>query len=97
MNDGTDPVASTPWRSLLWGTLAAALAVSLVVKAVDAHGRNAALHRRLTATQLEVERIRGDQSRMRAELRALNDDPLYVESALKRAPAGTPREPVVEK
>ena len=97
MDGGTAPEAASPWRRILWGTLAAALAVALVVKAADAHGRNAGLHRRLKATQVELERVRGDQSRMRAELRALNEDPLYLESVLKRSPAGPPREPVVEK
>ena len=85
------------WRGLLWGALAGALAISLVVKAVDAHGRNAGLHRRIQATEVELDRTRRDEGRMRAELKALNEDPLYVESVLKRSAAGMPKEPVVEK
>ena len=97
MNDEIAPGGGSPWRSLLWGTLAGALAISLGVKAIDAHGRNAGLHRRIRATEAELERIRGDEARMRAELKALSEDPLYVESVLKRPSAGPPREPVVEK
>ncbi len=95
MDAGSDN--GSPWRTLLWGALAGALAVALVVKAVDAHGRNADLHRRIQAAQGELERIRRDESRMRAELKALDEDPLYLESVLKRPPAGSPRGPVVEK
>lgn len=90
-------VNRSPWRSLLWGALAGALALALVVKAVDAHGRNADLHRRIQAAQDELDRIRREETRMRAELKALDEDPLYLESVLKRPPAGRPREPVVEK
>ena len=97
MNTGNVPETASPWRALLWGGLAAALAISLVVKAVDAHGRNAAVHRRLKATQDELDRIQRDESRMRAELKALNEDPLYLESVLKRPAAGGPRTPVVER
>lgn len=96
MNTGNAPENASPWRSLLWGTLAGALAVSLVVKAVDAHGRNAAIHRRLKATEAELGRMRGDEKRMRAELKALSEDPIYLESILNR-PAAGPRDPIVEK
>ena len=97
MNTGNAPESASPWRALLWGTLAGTLAISLVAKAVDAHGRNAGIHRRLKATQAELDRVRSDESRMRAELKALGEDPLYLESVLKRPPAGQPREPVVER
>ena len=70
--------------------------MTLIAKAVDAHGRNAVLHWRLVDTELQLERIRRDENRMRAELRALQEDPLYLQSVMERAPAG-PREPVIEK
>ncbi|HZL72223.1 MAG TPA: hypothetical protein VFC86_07175 [Planctomycetota bacterium] len=87
----------SPWRGLMWGTLAGILAISLVVKAVETHGRNAGLHRRLKATEAELDRIQADEARMRAELKALSEDPLYLESVIQRPPAGPPGAPVVEK
>ena len=93
MND----VQESPWRALMWGALAGILAISLVLKAVEAHGRNAGLHRRLKATEAELDRVLADEARMRAELKALNEDPLYLESVIQRAPAGRPGAPVVEK
>jgi hypothetical protein len=87
----------TPWRTLLWGTLAAALAVTLVLKALDAHARNAGIHRRIRAAEAELDRIQRDQRRMRAEMKALSEDPLYLQSELDRSPAGRQREPIVEK
>jgi len=97
MNADSGPKPESPLRSLLWGVLAAVLGISLIVKAVDAHGRNAALHRRLKATEAELDRIQADKGRMSAELKALNEDPLYLDSMLQRTAAGNPREPVVEK
>jgi hypothetical protein len=90
------PQEGVTWRSLLWGTLSCALALTLVAKAVDAHGRNAVLHRRLVDTERELERIQRDENRMRAELRALQEDPLYLQSMIERTPAGT-GEPVIER
>ena len=87
----------SPWRSLLWGTLAATLALSLIVKAVDAHGRNAGIHRRIRAADAELNRIQAEERRMRAELKALKDDPLYLQSILDRPPAGRRTEPIVER
>lgn len=82
--------------ALLWGALAGALALSLAVKALDAHGRNASLHRRLMETDEELRRIQKDETRMRDELKALKEDPLYQQSVLDPPPA-RPREPVVER
>lgn len=87
----------TPWRTLLWGGLAVALAIALAVKAADAHGRNAALYRKLKAAQAELDRVEGDERRMRSELKALNEDPIYRESVLERPVGGRSNEPVVEK
>ena len=88
---------ATPWRTLLWGGLAVALAIALAVKAVDAHGRNAALYRKLKAAQAELDRVEGDERRMRSELKALNEDPIYRESVLDRPVGARSNEPVVEK
>ena len=88
---------ATPWRTLLWGGLAVALAIALALKAVDAHGRNAALYRKLKAAQAELDRVEGDERRMRSELKALNEDPIYRESVLDRPVGARSNEPVVEK
>jgi hypothetical protein len=85
------------WRTLLWGGLAIGLAIALALKAVDAHGRNAALYRKLKAAQAELDRVEGDERRMRSELKALNEDPIYRESVLDRPVGARSNEPVVEK
>lgn len=96
MNTGATEEA-TAWRSILFGALSVGLAVALIAKAVDAHGRNAGLHRRLKAIERELEREQRDESRMRAELRALKDDPLYLESMLDPSPAVRRTGPVIER
>jgi hypothetical protein len=96
MDNETAAREKSTLRALLWGALAGALAISLAVKAVDAHGRNAGLHRRLMESEWELQRIQRDEARMRDELKALKEDPLYLQSVLNPPPAG-PQEPVVER
>jgi hypothetical protein len=96
MNGETAAREKSTLGALLWGALAGALALSLAVKAVDAHGRNATLHRRLMETDQELRRVRTDENRMRDELKALKEDPLYLQSMMDPPPA-RPREPVVER
>lgn len=91
------PTSGTPLGGWMWGILAAALAVALVLKAADAHGRNAVLHTKLVGAQAELDRIRTGKKRMRDELKALNEDPAYIDSMLKRRAAGGPEAPVVER
>lgn len=90
------PEPASPWRAALCGALSAALAVVLLAKAVETHGRNAELQRRVRATGFELERIRNDQTRMRAELKALNEDPIYLDAVLNRPPVGRSQEPLIE-
>lgn len=92
----TAPTPGTPLGGWMWGILSAALAVALVLKAVEAHGRNAVLHTKLVGAQAELDRLRTDKKRMRDELKALNDDPAYIDAILKRRAAGGPEAPVVE-
>lgn len=92
----TSPTPGTPLGGWMWGILAGALAVALVLNAVDAHGRNAVLHTKLVGAQAELERIRTDKKRMRDELKALSDDPAYIDAVLKRRAVGGPEAPVVE-
>src|SRR5258706_12654415 len=93
----TAPIQGTPLCGWMWGILAAGLAVALVMKAVDAHGRNAVLHMKLVGAQAELDRLRTDKKRMRDELKALKDDPAYIDAILKRRAAGGPEAPVVER
>ena len=92
----TAPIQGTPLGGWMWGILAGALAVALVLKGVDAHGRNAVLHLKLVGAQAELDRLRTDKKRMRDELKALKDDPAYIDAILKRRAAGGPEAPVVE-
>jgi len=89
--------AESPFRGWLWGVLGAAVALVLVVRGVEAHHRNAELHRKVVRAQAELDALGAERSRMRDEIRALTDDPLYIDSVLKRRPAGDSSEPVVEK
>ena len=49
------------------------------------------------AADAELNRIQAEERRMRAELKALKDDPLYLQSILDRPPAGRRTEPIVER
>ena len=89
--------AESPFRGWLWGLLGAAVALVLVVRGAEAHQRNAELHRKVVRAQAELEALEFERNRMRDEIRALNEDPLYIDSVLKRRPAGESSEPVVEK
>jgi hypothetical protein len=97
MDAGTEAAGEPPFRGWLWGVLGGAVALVLVVRGVEAHQRNADLHRRVVRTQAELDLLGAEQNRMREELRALHEDPLYIESMLKRRPAGDSSVPVVEK
>ena len=69
-----------PW---FWGVLAGALALVLAVRGWDAHLRNAEVVGELGRVESDLERIRADQARLKSELRALQEDPVYVESVLR--------------
>lgn len=78
-----EPAEQARVRTWGYGTLAAALALVLVSGAWDAHRRNAVLLKDLQEADAEVERVQADSRRLRAELKALNEDPVYVEGVLR--------------
>ena len=97
MNMETAPEGGSPLGGWMWGILAGALAVALILKSVDAHGRNAVLHAKLVEAQGDLDRIRADKKRMRDELKALKEDPAYIDAVLKRRAPGGSEAPVVER
>jgi hypothetical protein len=73
-----------PARGAAWTLAVAALAGVLVFQAVRARGEAADLRARGRALDREIERLQRGNQALRDELRALETDPLYVESLLRR-------------
>ncbi len=79
-----------------WAAVAVVLAGALSWRAVDAHALNAELHRRLSEAEAEFARQEAQRERARAELKALDRDPTYVESKLRELRETEPGERLVE-
>ncbi|MBI4566569.1 MAG: hypothetical protein HY716_17975 [Planctomycetes bacterium] len=79
------------------GVLALGVAALLLVRTVEAHRRNAGLYHRNVRVEVELDRLRAERESMKRELKALESDPLYVESQLRRLEVGSRREPVLEE
>lgn len=79
-----------------WVAVAALLAAALAWRAADAHRANAALYRRLCETEAELARQEAERERLRAELEALENDPMYVETLLRRVRLVEPGELLIE-
>lgn len=74
--------------TVIWGAVLAALALLagvLVWRAAGAHRGNAELCRRYAEAERELERLEAAGRRFRAELDAIENDPVYVESLLRSA------------
>ena len=84
--------AGAALRAVSLGLLAAALAVH----AVRAGREGSELERRSGALAREIERVGLENRALRDELRALEGDPVYVESLLRRWRMAAPGERVVE-
>jgi hypothetical protein len=85
----------------LAGRAAAAVSVLLLggllaARAADARKERAALERRHAAADRDLERARRRSRSMKDELRALEQDPAYVESLLRRWKRTAPSEKIVE-
>ncbi len=78
-----DPAAEAVVRGWVLGALAAAFVVVLSAGAWDAHHRNARVLRDLQEAEADLARVRAESDRLKAELRALNEDPVYVEGVLR--------------
>ena len=87
---------STPAGRALWGVSTGLLALTLAAHAVRAQGEGLELERRSATLGREIERVRRDNQSLRDELRALETDPVYVESLLRRWKMAGRGERVVE-
>jgi hypothetical protein len=87
---------SAPVGRTLWGFSLGLLALVLVAHAVRAQGEGVELERRSAALGRDLERVRRDNQALRDELRALETDPVYVESLLRRWKMAGRGERVVE-
>ena len=72
------------------------LAVLLAVQAAGARREREAVAREGAALDREITRLRRSNQALRDELRALDSDPVYVESLLRRWKMVGPSERVVE-
>lgn len=81
------------WPALLKGAAVAGMLVALAVGGWDAHLRNARLARDLARAEADLERVRASKARLNDELKALDEDPLYVDSVLQWMKAAARTEP----
>jgi len=80
----------------LWAASLGLLGLALVAHAVRAGKEGAELERRSAALARETDRVRRDNQALRDEVRALEGDPVYVESLLRRWKMAGRGERVVE-
>jgi cell division protein FtsB len=91
------------WGMLGPGAARAAAAAAVLIlggllaaQAAEARKERVALERRHAAADRELERARRRSQSMKDELRALEQDPAYVESLLRRWNRAAPSEKIVE-
>lgn len=87
---------SGPVGRVLWSGSLTLLGLAFAMHAARAQGEGAELERRSGALQREIERVRRDNQSLRDELHALEADPVYVESLLRRWKMAGRGERVVE-
>ena len=87
---------SGPAGRVLWSASLAFLGVVLAVHAARAQGEVVELERRSGALGRQIERAHRDNQSLRDELQALERDPVYVESLLRRWKMAGRGERVVE-
>ncbi|MBI2932259.1 MAG: hypothetical protein HYY16_11460 [Planctomycetes bacterium] len=68
---------------MMWATAALVLSAALTWRAVDAHSANAELFRKISSEESELDRRNSERVRLKAELDALENDPMYIEQALR--------------
>lgn len=79
-----------------WAVVPGLLALALAAHAVRAGQEGSDLERRSAALAAQIERVRRENQAHRDELRALENDPVYLESLLRRWRMAGPGERVVE-
>jgi hypothetical protein len=85
-----------PARAAAGIVTAVVLAAALGAQAAGSGREAAALGRRAAALDRELERARGRNRALREELRALDEDPVYLETLLRRWRRAGEGERVVE-
>ena len=85
-----------PARAAAWMAGAAALAAALASHAAGTGREAAALARRAEALDRDLERARERNRDLRQEIRALDEDPVYLETLLRRWRRAGEGERVVE-
>jgi len=83
-------------RATLWGAVLAGLAALLAAQALASRREGLDLRRRGAALDREIEAAKRANQALRDEVRALETDPVYVESLLRRWRMAGAREQVVE-
>lgn len=83
-------------RNVAGAALLAGLAVALAAQAAGARREREAVAREAAAMDREIERLRRTNQALRDEIRALDSDPVYVESLLRRWKMIGPSEKNVE-
>ena len=71
-------------RNAAGAALLAGLAVALAAQAAGARRERESVARETAAMDREIERLRRNNQALRDEIRALDSDPVYVESLLRR-------------
>ena len=79
----------------LWALAVLMLAGVLSWSAWSARAEVSGLEQRRDALQREVDRARGENRTLREELRALEEDPVYVESLLRKRKRAAPGERIL--
>ena len=85
-----------PARVALGTAVAAALAIGLAVHAAESGREAGGIARRAAAVDRDLERARTRNTALREELKALQEDPVYLESLLRRWRRAGEGERVVE-
>jgi orotate phosphoribosyltransferase len=83
-------------RTAVWVGVTAGLSALLAVQALASRREGIDLRRRCAALDRDIERARRTNQALRDEVRALETDPVYVESLLRRWRMAGAREQVVE-
>lgn len=93
--DAAGRASACVWGAI-WAVAPGLLAVVLVAQAARAGRERTEIRRRGEALDREVERVRRGNQALRDEVRALQTDPVYIESLLRRWKMAGSGERVVE-
>ncbi len=81
---GPSPAVGEQARAVLWGAVLAVLGGLLASQAWRGRAEAAEVQRQSSALDRQIARMKGANQAMREEVRALESDPVYIESVLRR-------------